>query len=230
MNENLVIYGGRHQGNYLNDLWVYDTNKKAWYEESNTYERNPLVSGHSLDFYKKEDTEILILFGGRRFGILRYTNEIKYYDLKQHIMQIKEISGLKPNQRSFHSSRVKNNSLFIYGGEKDDEIYTDLWIYNIDDSYWKIVSTSKEPSKSIFGLVFFKGYRMYTLGGLNEKNAIEKKYCNSIILKDYPEWEWCISEYERKFYSEYIDDPFFEISSLVHSKGYLQKSILYTFG
>ena len=143
----LILFGGhflKEEGKYeyLNDVWVFDTSnpKGEW---TPTKIKGDIPSpryGHTAHIIGDK----MILFGGKGPENSNL-NDLWFLDLNKFVWSvINPISSRKPMGRLFHSSVVfDSNKLFVYGGWKGEDVFSDIWIFDVSLLSWERVSLSK---------------------------------------------------------------------------------------
>lgn len=137
-NEKLFIAFGETFGNeQMNDVWSYDMKNDKWQCLSRgMIQARSHSSGVIIDdqFY---------VFGGQIHQ--KFTNELLKIDTNTGDCQILKSSGTIPTPRSSAVIGTYQNNIFIWGGNGDQHITDELFIYNIQNRNWTSVHTGVAP-------------------------------------------------------------------------------------
>lgn len=88
---------------------------------------------YGLGLYEK----CFIIFGGFNYEYDILSNEIHSIDITSGM--VKELSQFfeTPGKRMKASMAAINNELYLFGGMHENLLYNDLWVFNIENEYWR---------------------------------------------------------------------------------------------
>ncbi|KFH43830.1 Tip elongation aberrant protein-like protein [Hapsidospora chrysogenum ATCC 11550] len=143
----LVVFGGGDGPAYYNDIYVLDTVNFRWSRPRIVGDRAPSKRrAHTACLYKNG----IYIFGGGD-GV-RALNDIWRLDVSDTTkMSWKLISSadktasgakdVRPRARGYHTANMVGSKLIIFGGSDGGECFDDVWIYDVERSIWRAVTT-----------------------------------------------------------------------------------------
>ncbi|KAH1071511.1 hypothetical protein AAZX31_03G216400 [Glycine max] len=144
--DKLYIYGGNHNGRYLNDLHVLDLRSWTWSKiEAKTGVESPTTSipcaGHSL-----------IPWGNKLLSIAGHTKDpsesiqVKEFDLETAAWSTLKIFGKAPVSRGGQSVNLVGKTLVIFGGQDAKRtLLNDLHILDLETMTWDEIDAVGVP-------------------------------------------------------------------------------------
>ncbi|KAJ6230492.1 kelch repeat domain [Anaeramoeba flamelloides] len=190
------IFGGRSEkGNFLNDLYCFDTDTYTWYNiEMNGLKPRPRA-WHTGNFIDDQ----LIIFGGGSFQPLDITlcinmcskkfdknstktfNDVWVYSLTGENWYEADVKGKQPEPRYAHSSVLLKNCLWLIGGVAAFEKVVELTILDMDSASWNYVNESgdipKVNSRQVSCLLDPKDEQVLVFGG-----ELKGNYSNDVHI------------------------------------------------
>lgn len=142
----LLVFGGRNDTHYFNDLWMYNLTTNAWHEVVPTSNNRPSPRDHHA---AAGNGDTLVLFGGRSgesHDTAKPVGDVWVFDIKALAWQEQHHSGLHPVPRWLPSSAMYVGSdgaprMVIFGGETVSECkLNDLYEFNLQSMMWKELS------------------------------------------------------------------------------------------
>ncbi|GAA0165119.1 hypothetical protein LIER_20601 [Lithospermum erythrorhizon] len=140
--DKMYVYGGNHNGRYLNDLQALDLRSWAWskVEVKAGSEANIVAprAGHSLIPW---DGNKLISIGGHTKDPTE-TLQVKVYDLQTSTLSALKTYGKPPVSRGGHSVSHVGTTLVIFGGQDANRtLLNDLHILDLETMTWDEMDT-----------------------------------------------------------------------------------------
>ncbi|XP_061348425.1 acyl-CoA-binding domain-containing protein 4-like isoform X2 [Gastrolobium bilobum] len=144
--DKLYIYGGNHNGRYLNDLHVLDLRSWTWSKiEAKAGVESPITStpcaGHSL-----------IPWGNKLLSIAGHTKDpsesiqVKVFDLQTATWSTLKTFGKAPVSRGGQSVNLVGTSLVIFGGQDAKRtLLNDLHILDLETMTWDEIDALGVP-------------------------------------------------------------------------------------
>jgi hypothetical protein len=141
----IYLWGGRGAHKLFKDLWVYNSQKRAW-REIETETAPPARSGHSLVFDQAADR--FILFGGFSYnssGEVRFHSDLWFYSFEDGWNR--EFFGTGPAGRAWHSALVAQDSMVVFGGFGEPPHYylQDVWSLDFKELAFRRIATDGGP-------------------------------------------------------------------------------------
>lgn len=209
----LILFGG--YGGYkkrysdINEIYVFDTRKKAFTQISTTGTRPTPRTGHSSVI--KE--HLLVVFGG--YSGTNRCNDMYVCDLKRMHWDRITAKGTLPLARSHHSAVLRRESMFVFGGwiQQLQGPEPKVYVYNFETNTWSQVRDwGNKPSKRSHHSAVLKDDCMVVFGGFCHGKRYNDLWCldlnnymwKEIIVKGFK--PICISEHTAvvKYNSMYI--------------------------
>jgi hypothetical protein len=166
-NGQMVIFGGRDDDGYKNDVWTLDLTTYKWKQQSTTgTSPDPLGSPSSVLY-----NDQMVIFGGFTTNGNKSKNDVWTLDLTTYEWTKQEPTGTNPSARYGHSSILYNGKMVVFGGY-NNFILWDLWTLDLKQSppVWnKIYNglTSGRPNgRTDHSSILYNG-QMVMFGGTN---------------------------------------------------------------
>ncbi len=172
---NILIHGGiNDNGDYLNDLWIFECFKFKW----NTLSYKSLIKIPKIAFH----SGVLVI---KNQDIL-YHNDLNIYKFPEG-----SISKSKGN-------KIKIEGIYIFGGiDKEGKYYKDLWLIRIGVKPVDIVNVptkgKQPPLRTLCGMTFFSPLNLLVIYGGKNKYQI----LNDIWFFDLESLNWIKPVYEN---------------------------------
>ncbi|KAJ1387421.1 Kelch-type beta propeller [Sesbania bispinosa] len=147
--DKLYIYGGNHNGRYLNDLHVLDLRSWTWSKIETKIESTDSSSpvtlipcaGHSLIPW---NNKLLSLAGHTKDP--GESMQVKVFDLKTATWSTLKIYGKPPASRGGQSATLVGTSLVIFGGQDANRtLLNDLHILDLETMTWDEIDAVGVP-------------------------------------------------------------------------------------
>ncbi|KAJ6255183.1 kelch repeat domain [Anaeramoeba flamelloides] len=170
------IFGGRSEkGNFLNDLYCFDTDTYTWYNIEMDGLRPRPRAWHTGNFIDDQ----LIIFGGGSFS--KTFNDVWVYSLTGENWYEADVKGKQPEPRYAHSSVLLKNCLWLIGGVAAFEKVVELTILDMDSASWNYVNESgdipKVNSRQVSCLLDPKDEQVLVFGG-----ELKGNYSNDVHI------------------------------------------------
>eukprot|EP00347_Sterkiella_histriomuscorum_P009022 403342827 len=194
----LYFFGGyqKKSGEYYNDLFYYDLNRKRWDRQIDMEGEIPSErTDHTACLYDGQ----LYIFGGwkkisgdgtlplNRFGHTAVVYEHSMFifggwnghdtldDIYQYSFasnfwyELKRAKGPKPKPRYRHTAVMCGGSMIVFGGvDTDQQRFNDLFIYEIEKRRWSAIQTTgQQPQPRTFHKTIIFNNIMYVIGGFD---------------------------------------------------------------
>ena len=172
---NILIHGGiNDNGDYLNDLWIFECFKFKW----NTLSYKSLIKIPKIAFH----SGVLVI---KNQDIL-YHNDLNIYKFPEG-----SISKSKGN-------KIKIEGIYIFGGiDKEGKYYKDLWLIRIGVKPVDIVNVptkgKQPPLRTLCGMTFFSPLNLLVIYGGKNKYEI----LNDVWFFDLESLNWIKPVYEN---------------------------------
>ncbi|EEF49864.1 acyl-CoA-binding domain-containing protein 4 [Ricinus communis] len=149
--DKMYIYGGNHNGRYLNDLHVLDLRSWSWSKvdakveaESNESKSSPTLTpcaGHSLISWENK----LLSIAGHTKDPSEYM-QVKVFDLQTRTWSTLKTYGKPPVSRGGQSVTLVGTSLVIFGGQDAKRsLLNDLHILDLESMTWDEIDAVGVP-------------------------------------------------------------------------------------
>lgn len=174
----LVVFGGHYfEGNekftYLDETWLMDVERLAWYKMTCSGQLPGPRYGHSAHIFGSR----MFIFGGKGPGGICY-KDVYFLDLVEWIWVPVVAVTPGPTPRFFHASEAVGRKLVIHGGWNGEQVFNDLWIFNTDSFAWMQPRTAGFAPTPRYGhsLTLVPDGRLIIFGGctLSEEKGIPK--------------------------------------------------------
>jgi N-acetylneuraminic acid mutarotase len=186
----LVVFGGGDGPQYYNDVYVLDTTNFRW--------TKPQIVGDRLPSKRRAHTACLHKNGIYVFGGgdgVRALNDVWRLDVSDmNKMSWRLISsaertapGVKdyrPKARGYHTANMVGSKLIIFGGSDGGECFDDVWIYDVDSSYWKSVAVPLAYRRLSHTATIVGSY-LFVIGGHDGS-----EYSNDVLLLNLVTMMW----------------------------------------
>eukprot|EP01091_Cochliopodium_minus_P006916 TRINITY_DN16876_c0_g1_i1.p1 TRINITY_DN16876_c0_g1~~TRINITY_DN16876_c0_g1_i1.p1 ORF type:complete len:328 (-),score=72.82 TRINITY_DN16876_c0_g1_i1:24-908(-) len=138
--ESMIIFGGKTSTDTTADTYIF-------YFKSNEWRKTNVVPHPSPRMWTSAELigEEMFLFGGY-LPTGNSTNELWKLNTVNHRWSLVRPTTNKPAPRSGHASFVYQDNLYIWGGEGNEKLFSDLWVYNVKSNTWNVVSQTGNPS------------------------------------------------------------------------------------
>lgn len=183
----LYVFGGDSQEEKItNNLFKFYVDGQKWEKEITKDKDIIPLSSHSMSLYSRS----LIIFGG--YSLLGFNNKLFIYNTETRNwtqypnsdssqIETKEAELNIPEGRIDHSQTTVENSIYIYGGLNEKNVYlNDLWKFDLSNDFkWVKVNIQGEIPKGRKGhsAVFYAGNILFfggKTGSLFEINQLWK--------------------------------------------------------
>ncbi|XP_028084821.1 acyl-CoA-binding domain-containing protein 4-like [Camellia sinensis] len=152
IDDKMYIFGGNHNGRYLNDLQVLDLRSWSWSRleiktaadsvESPSLVSVPPCAGHSLIPWR---TDKLLSIGGHTKDASE-TMQVKVFDLRTYTWSTLKTYGKPPVSRGGQSVTLVGLSLVIFGGQDAKRsLLNDLHILDLETLTWDEIDAVGMP-------------------------------------------------------------------------------------
>lgn len=183
----LVVFGGGDGPAYYNDVYVLDTVNFRW--------TKPRIVGDKLPSKRRAHTACLYKNGIYIFGGgdgVRALNDVWRLDVgDMNKMSWKLISApekgqkdYRPKARGYHTSNMVGSKLIIFGGSDGGECFDDVWVYDVDEHFWKAVSIPVNFRRLSHTATIIGSY-LFVIGG-HDGN----EYSNDVLLLNLVTMTW----------------------------------------
>ncbi|TFK77279.1 hypothetical protein BDN72DRAFT_953734 [Pluteus cervinus] len=166
MGSKFFVFGGQNDGEFLNDLWVFDLNslrtRAAWelYEPT-----SPEKPAHRTGHICVAHADRIIIFGGTD-GQYHY-NDTWAFDLQTRKWSELQCIGFIPSPREGHAGAVVDDVIYVFGGRGvDGKDLNDLAAFKISNQRWYMFQNmGPSPSGRSGHAMASMGSKVYVLGG-----------------------------------------------------------------
>ncbi|KAJ1624058.1 hypothetical protein T492DRAFT_882564 [Pavlovales sp. CCMP2436] len=136
----LLLFGGDDGESFLDDVWFFDTRTAAWTmllphtaQAADASVRPDGRAGHSA-ITRNSSSEVVIIGGVTEDeGIL---NNVLSFSMCTRKWTRHECAGVSPIPRSGHAACRMAESMYVFGGESNDDSLNDLREYALDTRAW----------------------------------------------------------------------------------------------
>ncbi|CEP17636.1 hypothetical protein [Parasitella parasitica] len=169
----MYIWGGQVEGNYFNDLFIFNSstfNSVPRWEQINYNNECPEPrSGHVSTIYENK----LYIFGGTDGQ--RLFNDIWSFDLYTQLWLKIEADGYLPTGRESCASAMADDVIYIIGGKSENGIeLNDLCAFKIKSRRWfRFQNMGPSPSPRHALTMTAVNHRLIVLGGDNETSKMD---------------------------------------------------------
>lgn len=142
MDKYIYYFGGADDEKYYNHLYLFNTRTLKFKKIQTNGRRIPIArEGHSAVANNKST---MLIFGGRnRENIFNDVWRLQIDDSDPTRVSFSEVISLEkdttswPVARSFHSAHVvQQDQMLIYGGCNGEQVFDDLWLFNMHTDRW----------------------------------------------------------------------------------------------
>ena len=185
----LVVFGGGDGPAYYNDVYVLDTVNFRW--------TRPRIVGDKLPSKRRAHTACLYKNGIYIFGGgdgVRALNDVWRLDVSDmNKMSWKLISApdkaagakdYRPKARGYHTANMVGSKLIIFGGSDGGECFDDVWVYDVEEHFWKHVSIPVNFRRLSHTATIVGSY-LFVVGG-HDGN----EYSNDVLLLNLVTMTW----------------------------------------
>ncbi|XP_039059269.1 acyl-CoA-binding domain-containing protein 4-like isoform X4 [Hibiscus syriacus] len=149
--DKMYLYGGNHNGRYLNDLHVLDFRSWTWSKvdakvgPQSAESPSPInivpCAGHSLIAW---ENKLLSIAGHMKNP--SETIQVKAFDLRTGTWSILKTNGKTPVSRGGQSVTLVGTTLVIFGGQDANRtLLNDLYILDLETMTWDEIDTAGVP-------------------------------------------------------------------------------------
>jgi host cell factor len=215
----LVSFGGHYLAgegkfDYLDETWLLDVEKLVWHKMVCSGQIPGPRYGHSAHIFGSR----MFIFGGKGPGGVVY-NDVYFLDLIEWIWVPVSSVGSSPSARYayliayinetvlymyhlsfhsffirfFHASEIVGRKIVIHGGWNEDEVLSDMWIFNTDSFAWMQPKTTGFAPSPRYGhsLNLTPDGRLIVFGGCNiAKDTYIPKYLDDLRQLDTDTMIW----------------------------------------
>ncbi|KAH7155516.1 hypothetical protein B0J13DRAFT_604497 [Dactylonectria estremocensis] len=186
----LVVFGGGDGPEYYNDVYVLDTTNFRW--------SKPRIIGDKMPSKRRAHTACLYKNGIYVFGGgdgVRALNDIWRLDVSDvNKMSWRLISSsdknppgtkdYRPKARGYHTSNMVGSKLIIFGGSDGGECFDDVWVYDVDQQFWRAVPIPV-AFRRLSHTATIVGSYLFVIGG-HDGN----EYSNDVLLLNLVTMTW----------------------------------------
>jgi len=172
----LVMFGGGYGPTYYDSVYVLDTQTRAW--------TRPPIAGiipacrraHTAVLYQQR---IWIFGGGNGMTALNDVWTLDVTSMSKMKWQKVETTGRRPDARGYHSANLVGNVMIVVGGSNGKDLFTDIWLLNLDTRGWSQVQLGATKHRRIAHSATQVGSYLFVIGGHNSA-----EYCSEVLLFD----------------------------------------------
>lgn len=186
----LVVFGGGDGPEYYNDVYVLDTTNFRW--------SKPRILGDKVPSKRRAHTACLYKNGVYVFGGgdgVRALNDIWRLDVSDvnkmswRLISSSEKSApgakdYRPKARGYHTANMVSSKLIIFGGSDGGECFDDVWVYDVDQQFWRAVSIPV-AFRRLSHTATIVGSYLFVIGG-HDGN----EYSNDVLLLNLVTMTW----------------------------------------
>lgn len=167
----ILVFGGRDEFHFFNDVWLLDTNTMRWEELNMEGEKPRGRSGHTAVLVREQN---VMVFGGWAGGYSRFDD---LYELNTRTLKWTKHhpTGRLPRQRSGHSAALLTpTTMVIFGGWGLQTYLSDVCLLDLDTLCWRTIKPKgKHPEPRRFHSMTTLNDKLYIFGGKNDKIQFE---------------------------------------------------------
>ncbi|KAI8091536.1 hypothetical protein BDF21DRAFT_376285 [Thamnidium elegans] len=169
----MYIWGGQNEGNYFNDLFIFNSSTFSttprWEQLGYNNECPEARSGHISQFFENK----LFIFGGTDGQ--RLFDDIWSFDLHTGLWTRIEAEGFNPAARESCASAMVDDVIYIIGGKGENGVeLNDLCAYKIRHRRWfRFQNMGPSPSPRHGLTMTAVRDKLYVLGGDNETARLD---------------------------------------------------------
>jgi len=188
----LVAFGGHYfEGDdkfkYLDETWLLDVEKLAWYKMKCSGQLPGPRYGHSAHIFGSR----MFIFGGKGPNGIAY-KDVYFLDLTEWIwVPVTPISA-GPSPRFFHASEAVGKKIVIHGGWDGTDVLNDMWIFDTDSFGWIQPRTAGFEPTPRYGhtLTLTNDGRLIVFGGCSISELGVPSYNNDVRQLDTDTMIW----------------------------------------
>lgn len=172
----LILFGGHYfagEGKfaYLDETWLYDIEKVAWYSIPCSGDIPIPRYGHTAHIVGSR----MFIFGGKGTdGVM--LKDVCFLDLVEWIWVPVSTLSQGPLARMYHASELVGRKIVVHGGWDGTHVYNDFWIFNTDSFAWMQPKASGFAPTARFGhtLNLVHDGRLVMFGGcsISQENGL----------------------------------------------------------
>lgn len=186
----LVVFGGGDGPAYYNDIYILDTVNFRW--------TKPRILGDKVPSKRRAHTACLYKNGIYVFGGgdgVRALNDVWRLDVSDttkmswKLISRAEKNGIgpkdyRPKARGYHTANMVGSKLIIFGGSDGGECFDDVWVYDVEQHFWKSV-TIPVNFRRLSHTATIVGSYLFVMGG-HDGN----EYSNDMLLLNLVTMTW----------------------------------------
>jgi len=174
---NLLLFGGKNKESVFGDSWVYDVQNSGWIYLNTSYSPSPRYS-HCAAF---DGNSTIYVFGGSDI----YGNVLNDVWTFSNNQWTNVTSSLSPPPRRGHTCAYGAGQFFIFGGDNLQELFNDVWSFNLAQKSWKKFPSNSPPSKRTWlGYSSFHQNALFVFGGCTTVHLTDN------VLQDF--WKYTL--------------------------------------
>ncbi|KYQ93122.1 hypothetical protein DLAC_05747 [Tieghemostelium lacteum] len=182
LGKKLIIFGGRGEGKFLDDLCVYDTVNEEWMNVKTSGEQPPPRAFHSAWCYLGK----MYIYAGINGGLVlddMYSLDSDNWVWKKETTR--SPPGSQPRPRYEHKTVLVGTEVYMFGGASQYSWLNDCHILNMQTMTWRRQNMGgTAPSKRCaHSMSAHKGAYIYVFGGYNGTSRLNDLYILDIKRK-----------------------------------------------
>nr|CAB3263750.1 multiple epidermal growth factor-like domains protein 8 [Phallusia mammillata] len=187
----LLLFGGQFsQGNYSNELWMYNISQHTWLPINSSTTNKPVaLSQHASVVVTINGEQFLYVFGGRTQHRQQDVFSSDMYRLNWKTRTWSNVSydvaGVKKSRLRIAGHTMVHDktsgNLVVFGGfvfGKTSTRSNDLFLYHLEKSFWFVVTALNPPTPRAFHSANIIGDYMVVYGG-NTHEHLKDETCHS---------------------------------------------------
>ena len=189
----IVTFGGHYfEGNdkfkYLDETWLLDVEKLAWFKMKCSGLIPGPRYGHSAHIFGSR----MFIFGGKGPDGIAY-KDVFFLDLVEWIWVPVTPITAGPSSRFYHASEVVGRKMVVHGGWDGSDVLSDMWIFDTDSFSWMQPKTAGFEPTARYGhsMTLTSDGRLIVFGGcsiLNDNGT--PSYNNDLRQLDTASMMW----------------------------------------
>jgi len=165
----MIVFGGRNQSMFFNDIAVYDLVENRWLQRAISGQPPKARIGHTA--VVDSTTNQMVVYGGvDSSGV--FLNDVRFFDLGTFSWLTKSSNGTTA-PRAFHSAIVSPlNVMIVFGGSTSVSTLGDTACYSLISHVWSACPVSSNPgARSSHTAVVSTIHKMTIYGGRDRNGA-----------------------------------------------------------
>ena len=159
----MLVWSGRHLGDFFNDIWAFDLNEHTWQE----------LSADPKPNLRYGTAAIFDPLAGQLVNFAGFTDAGRFDDtwtFDPSSSTWNDISGdIRPGARCLHSASYDRLShrMLIFGGQRGSNALGDLWALDLATATWSELTPATGPEGRTFPASIYDriGHRFIIFGG-----------------------------------------------------------------